>query len=438
MAINPATGLEDANYTPVGSGIVSNAQGSSAGAVKTSDVVGSGATPPIDPNAPVVDPNAAMKDAATATTTYTPPTTPEITARTIGSKETVAGQLNDLLNQDSTYMQSAKANAMAQANSRGLLNSSMAVGASQKAAIDSSLPIAQADANINANAGQEAQQAGHQAQLTGYQGEVNAGLQTLQSDEARKTAAAQGLIQTTTNQQNIDANVKLQQQAKLADFTLQTQLKQMGLDLDYAKLDADQRKEMTNILGPMSQQLMSEKQKIMAIPDSQMGRDTKLNWINQLDSDFQRQYNIVAAVSGVQLTWQNATGGVNYQPPAANNTTTGGGTTAGGGTTTGGVTTGGGTIGGGTTGGGTTVPVGTIPTTGTTEYNAAVSALPSLVTTSNPNWLTTAPGGGPFGGPSSAQTAMTNLGWTWDANSGQWQAPPVGWTAPNTGGGGGA
>lgn len=60
--------------------------------------------------------------------------------------DTVSGQMTTLLDQNSDYMKSAKTSALQGMNSKGLINSSMAVGASQKAAIDSALPIAQQDA----------------------------------------------------------------------------------------------------------------------------------------------------------------------------------------------------------------------------------------------------------------------------------------------------
>lgn len=61
-------------------------------------------------------------------------------------KQTVAGQMNQLLDSDSSYIQQARQSGAEQAASRGLLNSSISAGASQKAAIDAAMPIAQQDA----------------------------------------------------------------------------------------------------------------------------------------------------------------------------------------------------------------------------------------------------------------------------------------------------
>lgn len=61
--------------------------------------------------------------------------------------ETVSGQLTSLLKKDSPLTQMARTSAKQNANSRGLVNSAMAVGAGEYAAIQSALPIAQQDAN---------------------------------------------------------------------------------------------------------------------------------------------------------------------------------------------------------------------------------------------------------------------------------------------------
>jgi hypothetical protein len=58
----------------------------------------------------------------------------------------VENRLTGLLSKDSDYLKRAKANGVKLANRRGLLNSSIASGASTAAAIDAALPIAQQDA----------------------------------------------------------------------------------------------------------------------------------------------------------------------------------------------------------------------------------------------------------------------------------------------------
>ncbi len=79
--------------------------------------------------------------------------------------QTVAGQVEDITTSGSPLMQRAETRANLQSNKRGLLNSSMALQAGQAALYDAALPIAQADAqtnaqsaNFNANASNTASQ----------------------------------------------------------------------------------------------------------------------------------------------------------------------------------------------------------------------------------------------------------------------------------------
>jgi len=58
----------------------------------------------------------------------------------------VEKRLQGLLDTDNPYIQQARQQAMEQANARGLLNSSIAAGNAQRAAIESAMPIAQQDA----------------------------------------------------------------------------------------------------------------------------------------------------------------------------------------------------------------------------------------------------------------------------------------------------
>lgn len=66
--------------------------------------------------------------------------------RTVTPESTVSHQLGALLSSDSPYIQRARNSSANMAASRGLLNSTMAAGAGEAAAIDAALPIATTDA----------------------------------------------------------------------------------------------------------------------------------------------------------------------------------------------------------------------------------------------------------------------------------------------------
>jgi len=69
------------------------------------------------------------------------------TQQTVNANSLVQNQIAGITSQDSALNQLAKTEAQKAASSRGLLNSSLAVGAGQKAVLQSALPIAQQDAS---------------------------------------------------------------------------------------------------------------------------------------------------------------------------------------------------------------------------------------------------------------------------------------------------
>lgn len=68
--------------------------------------------------------------------------------------QTVQGQIKDIIAEGSPLMQQAETRALQGANKRGLMNSSIAVGAGQAALYDAAAPIAAADAATFARAGE--------------------------------------------------------------------------------------------------------------------------------------------------------------------------------------------------------------------------------------------------------------------------------------------
>lgn len=80
--------------------------------------------------------------------------------------ELVSHNLNGLLDQNGQYMQLARQSGMDMAGERGLLNSSIAAGNSQRAAIQSAMPIAQGDAAAYIGAAGQNQDALNQNELT--------------------------------------------------------------------------------------------------------------------------------------------------------------------------------------------------------------------------------------------------------------------------------
>lgn len=124
-------------------------------------------------------------DASQAQATGYGPSTATGTGWNVTSPQTVQGQLQGVIAADSPLMQQARAQSLAQMNRRGLINSSMAVGAGQEAVIKQALPIAQADA---ATYGQSAK---YNADVANTMAQFNA---NVQNKAAEFGANAQNII----------------------------------------------------------------------------------------------------------------------------------------------------------------------------------------------------------------------------------------------------
>ena len=81
----------------------------------------------------------------------------------------VADNMNTLLDKSSPYLKQAESYAREAANKRGLINSSMAVGAAEQARIGAALPIAQQDAQGVMQERLQSQQGDIQSRLQGEQ-----------------------------------------------------------------------------------------------------------------------------------------------------------------------------------------------------------------------------------------------------------------------------
>lgn len=170
-----------------GQGIVSR----NMGAMDSPPAPGGGAEPPTVPGTPpAAEPRTAN--------TYTP------TTQTVNPNQTVSGQVTDLLKADNPLMQTARGQAAQAANSRGLLNSSMAVQAGEQAAINSALPIASQDAQTYNRVGSENAAAQNTA------GQFNAGSQNQFGLSAQQASQDRVLQQMKGDQAKAVADIEAQ------------------------------------------------------------------------------------------------------------------------------------------------------------------------------------------------------------------------------------
>lgn len=161
------------------------------------------------------------------------------------STMTVQGQLAGLINSGNPLLVQAQTRAAQQANKRGLLNSSMAVGAGESALYDAAMPIAQADAGTyrdvaltNADLSQQTELAntGARNQMSQFNvGEANT-TSRFNTGEANTTARFSAEQAQQTNLEN----TRLQQQSDMTNAENQTRML-------LQQMDANTRVEMTNI-----------------------------------------------------------------------------------------------------------------------------------------------------------------------------------------------
>ncbi len=145
--------------------------------------------------------------------------------RTVGTNETVQGQLNTLLNDpNSRYLNQARAEAQRQAATRGLGNSSIAAGAGVRSAIQSALPIASQDASTWAGAAE--QNVGVMNQNLMQERQIG-NEQVLAANNAAAAAAAGA---AGARQAQIDADMRRQLELQMQRERLAFEGEQRGMD----------------------------------------------------------------------------------------------------------------------------------------------------------------------------------------------------------------
>lgn len=232
--------------------------------------------------------DAANTSASTATGLINSATTPTATVRDVTENETVSGQLNKLIDGNSTYMQSARQSGLDTANSRGLLNSSIAAQSSQKAAIDAAAPIAAQDASTYAASGLSAQNAN-------------------QTNAANKYSAE---LQAANNAQSLYNSATLQEQQgqissalKDQDFEADKFLKQMDINVDLAQLASADRQSFVTAVTPLMQQYQTSYTNIQSQPKSVMSATAKAAALADLEEMYKPQLESMANIYGYSLEW---------------------------------------------------------------------------------------------------------------------------------------
>jgi hypothetical protein len=188
--------------------------------------------------------------AAPVTAAPTLPTLGNVNAAT----DTTAGQMDTLLSKDNPYITRARASAAEVANSRGLLNSSIAAGAGETAAISAALPIASQAADTYSTQRLANQGATNQFGLQEAGGKIQTSLQQLRGDQAKQVADIEAnyktLMQTSASSASMfneitgniskildDPNTTVEQKQAAVDNQIQLLRAGMAISGGIANLD---------------------------------------------------------------------------------------------------------------------------------------------------------------------------------------------------------
>jgi len=154
---------------------------------------------------------------------------------------TSAGRLDQMLESDSALMQRAQTQGLQQANQRGLLNSSMAVGAAQGAMIDRAQPFALQDSNnLMQNARQNADAMNQQNML---QSSTLAD-SFLSNQQTREQGALQQQdYDIRSGLQEQQAGLQAQRDAQLFQNDLDSTAQKYGLESDIIEQEGQQAME---------------------------------------------------------------------------------------------------------------------------------------------------------------------------------------------------
>jgi hypothetical protein len=224
-------------------------------------------------------PPAATVPPAPPSPTYT--TTPvsasgyTATPYTVPKEATVQERVKGIIGEDSALMQQAETRARQEAQARGLVNSSLAVGAGQQAVIAQALPIAQQDAQAYANAATNTANQQNAASQFNAGAQNTVGLANAQQQNAALANNQQAAVQLTNTQMQREAQIalaNLDTETRLALSTMDTQTRQL-LQTNQSASNAYVQ-AVTNISNITNSNTMSQEAKDTAV-------QSQLNLLNE-------------------------------------------------------------------------------------------------------------------------------------------------------------
>lgn len=238
-------------------------------------------------------------------------------------EETVAGQMGGLLSSGSSYLEAAKTRGEQFANRRGLLNTSMAAGATEAEAIKAALPIAQQDAGYMQSRGLESQKGDIQTGLYETQGRISGGLLAQEGEQAKELStlgygqeqaltAQKGDIQTGLTELEAKKRAGLSAQEHTQGIALE-EIQQgganyrLGLENDIktrlagTEISSNERASFGNAMAEMGLQFEESLANIQRDPN--VLAENKTAVIRSAQDAYQSNLESLASIYGVTLSW---------------------------------------------------------------------------------------------------------------------------------------
>ncbi len=240
-----------------------------------------------DPNLPVY----AQPEMQAPSATVDPNNLQQQTANIVDQERgTVAGQMRGLLAENSPYLQVARTGALQTAAGRGLLNSSIAAGAGEEAAIKQALPIAQQDAQTYADIGKQNAKTISDSLLN---------LQVGQLEHQKNLANAKITGALTT--QEAQKQFELQRISEAGQLQRQEIENAMKAVLQDDQLESAERQQLSQIIGNMGNEALGAVERILR--DTNIEANAKQSAIDAVMSNYRANSSTAGAIFGLNLSW---------------------------------------------------------------------------------------------------------------------------------------
>ena len=240
-----------------------------------------------DPNLPVY----AQPETQAPSATVDPNKLQQQTANIVDQERgTVAGQMRGLLAENSPYLQVARTGALQTAAGRGLLNSSIAAGAGEEAAIKQALPIAQQDAQTYADIGKQNAKAYSDSIL-------NTQVAQLEHQKSLANAKITGALTTQEAQKQFE----LQRISEAGQLQRQEIENAMKAVLQDDQLESAERQQLSQVVGSMGNEALGAVERILR--DTNIEAGAKQSAIDAVMRNYRANASTAGAVFGLNLRW---------------------------------------------------------------------------------------------------------------------------------------